>query len=375
MSDNLYETLGVGRNASDDEIKKAYRKLVMKYHPDRNQGDKKAEEKFKEIQKAYAVLSDPERRQIYDRTGRVDDGPGGAGFGFGDGDFNFADIFSQFSDFFGGGGGARERGSRSYKGADISYDIFITLEEAAQGTKKNISFRVAQQCETCHGTGAEKDSEVETCPHCHGTGRMMRQQSVFRVETTCPHCRGTGKIVKNPCKTCRGRGVVDKEKTLVVNVPQGIRNGMTLKLSGEGEAGQNGGPAGDLYVNVYVKEHEIFARPNGSDDLYCEVPISFTTAALGGEVEVATLFGKAKLTIPEGIQTGRKLRLVGKGVKNLKGAGKGDLYCVIIVETPQNLNSEQKELLKKFQEISDQQQTPKIKEFFDKIKRRMQDMF
>ena len=361
-SKDLYETLGLSKGASDDEIKKAFKRLAMKYHPDRNPGNKEAEEKFKDIQVAYAVLSDPEKRAYYDRTGQTDENMAQGFGGFGGG-FDFSDIFSQFSDLFGAQGGA----SDIRRGRDAQVQIVVSLEEAARGCKKNVRYQVERVCDDCGGSGAKKGSDVESCPHCHGTGRLVQSRGIFKVESPCPYCRGQGKIIKDPCPSCSGKGSRLDTKALLVTVPQGIRSEMTLKIRGEGEAGRYGAPAGDLYVTVYVREHEIFSRPANSDDLFFEMPVSFATAALGGEIEVPTLLGRAKISIPAGIQSGRKLRLAGKGVKRLNGSGYGDLYCIVDVETPVSLTSAQKKLLKEFEGLCTDKQKPISRDFSAKV--------
>ncbi|WP_109078823.1 molecular chaperone DnaJ [Aggregatibacter kilianii] len=369
---DYYELLGVSRSADEKEIKRAYKKLAMQYHPDRTKGDKEKEEKFKEIQEAYEVLNDKEKRAAYDQYGHAafEQGGGFGGGGFGGADFG--DIFGDmFGDIFGGGGRGRQRVVR---GDDLRYDIEITLEEAAKGTTKDIKIHTLAPCGTCHGTGAEAGSKVETCPHCHGSGRLRRQQGFFVTEQPCHFCHGTGKKIEKPCKTCHGDGRVNKPKNLSVKIPAGVDTGNQLRLSGEGAAGENGAPAGDLYVVIHVKEHHIFER-DGSN-LYCEVPISFTMAALGGEIEVPTLDGRVKLKIPEETQTGKLFRMRGKGVTSTRSGYAGDLICRIIVETPVKLNEEQKELLRKLEESLEGQskQRPKSSSFLDGVKRFFDDL-
>lgn len=367
---DFYETLGVARSANDDEIKKAYRKLAMKYHPDRNPDDKDAEEKFKEVQKAYDILSDKEKRSAYDQFGHagVDPNMGGGGFGgfggFGGAQgFDFGDIFSQM---FGGGAGGRQQ---SYQGADLQYAVEITLEEAAKGIKKRITIPTHEECDVCHGSGAKPGTSATTCSTCHGSGTIHVRQAIFQMQQTCPTCHGTGKQIKDPCMKCRGEGRVKTSKTVEVNIPAGIDDGQRIRLSGEGGPGMHGAPNGDLYVVVHVKEHKTFER-NGLD-LHCEMPISFAIAALGGEVEVPTLDGKVKLSIPKETQTGRRMRVKGKGIKSLRSSAVGDLYCHVVVETPVNLTDRQKELLEEFEKIStgmERSQTPRQKSFFDKVR-------
>ncbi|MEE3690774.1 molecular chaperone DnaJ [Glaesserella parasuis] len=366
---DYYEVLGLQKGASEQEIKRAYKRLAAKHHPDKNQGSKEAEEKFKEIKEAYEVLGDNEKRAMYDQYGHqaFEHGGGAGGFGgFGGGGFGgFEDIFSEM---FGGGFGGGGRRQRVVRGDDLRYDLEITLEEAVRGVKKDILIRTLVQCDTCHGSGAEAGSKVETCPHCHGSGRVRRQQGFFMTETVCPSCHGTGKKIEKPCKSCHGDGRVEKTKNLSVTIPAGVDTGNQLRLSGEGAAGENGAPAGDLYVVIHVKDHDIFVR-DGSN-LYCEVPISFTMAALGGEIEVPTLDGRVKLKIPAETQTGKLFRVRGKGVTSARGGYAGDLICKVIIETPVSLNEEQKELLRKLEEsLEDKgQHRPKHEGFFKGVK-------
>lgn len=371
---DYYEVLGLKKGASEQDIKRAYKRLASKHHPDKNQGSKEAEEKFKEIQEAYEVLGDSEKRAMYDQYGHQafeQGGFGGAGGGFGGfggGGFGgFEDIFSEmFGGGFGGGGGRRQRVVR---GDDLRYDIEITLEEAVKGVKKDIRIQTLAECDTCHGSGAEKGSKVETCPHCHGSGRIRRQQGFFVTEAACPHCHGTGKKIEKPCHTCHGDGRVHKTKNLSVTIPAGVDTGNQLRLSGEGAAGENGAPAGDLYVVIHVREHEIFER-DGSN-LYCEVPISFTMAALGGEIEVPTLDGKLKLKIPAETQTGKLFRVRGKGVVSARGGYAGDLICRVVIETPVSLNEEQKALLRQLEESLEgkSHHRPQQEGFLDSVKK------
>ncbi|MDG2915077.1 molecular chaperone DnaJ [Bisgaard Taxon 10/6] len=366
---DYYEILGVERGADEKAIKKAYKRLAMKYHPDRTKGDKASEEKFKEINEAYEILSDKEKRAAYDQYGHAAfeqggfGGAGAGGFGGGFGGFGgFEDIFSEMF----GSGSSRQRVVR---GDDLRYDIEISLEEAVRGVTKDIQIQTLASCDHCDGTGAEKGSKVETCPTCHGHGRVRRQQGFFMTETTCPHCHGTGKKIEKSCKKCHGDGRVHKTESLSVKIPAGVDSGNQLRLAGKGAAGENGAPAGDLYVVIHVKDHHIFERDG--NNLYCEVPISFTQAALGGEIEVPTLDGRAKLKIPEGTQTGTMFRMRGKGITAMRSGYAGDLICKITVETPVKLTDEQKDLLHKL-EISLEGKTtqrPKSSSFLDSVKK------
>ena len=369
---DYYEVLGVGRDASLDEIKKAYRKLAMKYHPDRNPDSKDAEEKFKEAKEAYEILSDGQKRAAYDQYGHAGVDPqAGMGGGFGGGGGGFADAFGGiFDEIFGGRGGGGGGGrSNIYRGADLRYNLEITLEQAAHGTETKIRIPTMEECEVCHGSGAKPGTSASTCSTCHGSGTIHVRQAIFQMQQTCPTCHGSGKEIKEPCIKCRGEGRVKTSKTVEVNIPAGIDDGQRIRLSGEGEPGQHGAPAGDLYVVVQVKAHKTFER-NGLD-LHCELPVSFATAALGGDVEVPTLDGKVKLSIPSETQTGRRMRVKGKGIKSLRSSAVGDLYCHVVVETPINLTDRQKELLEEFDKIStglDRSQTPRQKSFFDKVR-------
>ncbi|MEK9802126.1 MAG: molecular chaperone DnaJ [Curvibacter sp.] len=346
---DFYEILGVPKNASEDEIKKAYRKLAMKYHPDRNQGDsaKTAEEKFKEAKEAYEMLSDAQKRAAYDQYGHAGVDPnmrGGPGDGFGGG---FAEAFGDiFGDMF---GQQRGRGGRQvYRGSDLSYAMEITLEEAAHGKDAQIRIPSWDNCGTCHGSGAKPGTQVKTCSTCHGSGSVQMRQGFFSVQQTCPHCHGTGKIIPEPCTTCQGQGRIKRQKTLEVKIPAGIDDGMRIRSAGNGEPGTNGGPPGDLYIEIRLRKHEIFERDG--DDLHCVVPISIVTAALGGEIEVPTLQGKAAIDLPEGTQTGKQFRLRGKGIKGVRSSYPGDLYCHITVETPVKLTEHQRKLLRELDE-------------------------
>ena len=347
---DYYEVLGVPKNASDEDIKKAYRKLAMKFHPDRNQGDAEAEVKFKEAKEAYEILSDAEKRGAYDQYGHagVDPnmrgGPGGAqGFG------GFADAFGDiFGDIFGQARRQQGGGRQVYRGNDLSYAMEVTLEEAAEGKEAQIRIPSWDECDTCHGTGAKPGTSAKTCSTCHGSGSVQMRQGFFSVQQTCPHCRGSGKIIPEPCTTCHGQGKVKQQKTLEVKIPAGIDSGMRIRSTGNGEPGTNGGPPGDLYIEIRIKKHDIFERDG--DDLHCAVPISFTTAALGGEIHVPTLQGEAAIDLPEGTQTGKQFRLRGKGIKGVRSSFPGDLYCHITVETPVKLTEHQRKLLKELDE-------------------------
>jgi len=349
---DFYEILGVAKNASDEEIKKAYRKLAMKHHPDRNQGDTTtaAEVKFKEAKEAYEMLSDPQKRAAYDQHGHagVDPnmrgGPGAEGFG------GFAEAFGDiFGDVFGGGRGRGQGGGRQvYRGSDLSYAMEVTLEEAASGKDAQIRIPSWDECDTCHGTGAKPGTKPITCTTCHGAGVVQMRQGFFSVQQTCPQCQGKGKIIPDPCTTCHGQGRIKKQKTLEVKIPAGIDDGMRIRSTGNGEPGTNGGPPGDLYIEIRMKKHDIFERDG--DDLHCQVPLSFTTAALGGEIEVPTLAGKAAIDIPEGTQAGKQFRLRGKGIKGVRSSYPGDLYCHVSIETPVKLSEHQRKLLKELEE-------------------------
>jgi len=375
---DYYEVLGVQKNATEKEIKKAFKRLAMKHHPDRNQDNQEeAEVKFKEGKEAYDVLSDGQKRAAYDQFGHagVDQS---AGMGGGHGGGSFSDVFGDvFGDIFGGGGGARgQGGQRVYRGADLRYNLELDLEEAVSGTSVNIRVPTLVACEPCGGSGAKKGTKPTTCTTCGGHGQVRMQQGFFSLQQTCPRCNGTGKMIADPCTSCKGQGRVEKNKTLAVKVPAGVDNGDRIRLSGEGEAGENGGPAGDLYVQMSVREHKIFQR-DGSD-LYCEVPIAIAAASLGGELDVPTLGGKVKLKIPAETQTGKLFRLRGKGVKSVRGGAVGDLMCKVIIETPVNLTKKQKELLEEFDKSLKEDKkshSPKasnwvagVKKFFDDMK-------
>jgi molecular chaperone DnaJ len=349
---DYYETLGVPKNASEEEIKKSYRKLAMKYHPDRNQGDasKDAEGKFKEAKEAYEMLSDAQKRAAYDQYGHAGVDPNMRGAAGAEGMGGFAEAFGDiFGDIFGQQrGGARGGGRQVFRGSDLSYAMEITLEEAAFGKEAQIRIPTWDQCETCSGSGAKPGTQAKTCTTCQGQGAVQMRQGFFSVQQTCPTCRGAGKIIPEPCTVCHGQGKIKKQKTLEVKIPAGIDDGMRIRSAGNGEPGSNGGPPGDLYIEIRLKKHDIFERDG--DDLHCAVPISFTTAALGGEIEVPTLAGKAAIDIPEGTQAGKQFRLRGKGLKGVRSSYPGDLYCHITVETPVKLTEHQRKILKELDE-------------------------
>ncbi|MBN2689922.1 MAG: molecular chaperone DnaJ [Gammaproteobacteria bacterium] len=368
---DYYAVLGVQKNASEADIKKAYRKMAMKYHPDRNAGDKKAEEKFKEIKEAYEVLSNPQKRSAYDQFGHagVNAGMGGAG---GAGFEGFGDIFGDiFGDMFSGGarGGARRR-SYAQPGADLVYNLSIDLEKAVFGETIKIKLPVYSKCKKCEGTGAKKGSSPTTCSTCGGSGQVRMQRGFIAIQQTCPNCHGAGTVINDPCPECGGQGRVREQKTLSVKIPPGVDDGDRIRLAGEGEAGLHGGPAGDLYVQIHVKPHAIFERDG--NNLLCDVPISFVMASLGGELEIPTLSGKVKLKIPPETQSGKMFRLRGKGVKSVRSSLTGDLLCKVAVETPVKLTSVQKEMLRKFEEsiqADAKRHSPQSRNWFDSIKK------
>lgn len=363
---DFYEILGLAKNASEDEIKKSYRKLAMKFHPDRNPDNKDAEAKFKEAKEAYEILSDAEKRAAYDRFGHAGVDPNAAGAGAG-GPGGFADVFGDiFGDIFGGAGG---RGGRSnvYRGADLRYAMDITLEQAARGFETEIRVPSWESCDVCSGSGAKPGTKPKTCSTCGGAGQVRMQQGFFSIQQTCPTCRGSGRIIPEPCTNCEGVGRVKRNKTLAVKIPAGIDDGMRIRSAGNGEPGINGGPSGDLYVEIRVKPHAVFQREG--DDLHCEIPLSFPVAALGGEIEVPTLGGKALLTIPEGTQSGKSFRLRAKGVKNVRSQTVGDLYCHVAVETPVKLTDKQKQLLRELDaSLKDPRHSPASKGWMDRVK-------
>ena len=368
---DYYEVLGVARDAAEAEIKKAYRRLAMKHHPDRNPGDADAEASFKEAKEAYEVLSDREKRSTYDQFGHagVDAQMGGGRPGGGFGPDAFGDIFGDvFGDIF--GGGSRRGRSTMFRGSDLRYELALDLEQAVFGDTINITIPTLASCETCDGSGAKPGTSPVTCKTCGGAGQVRVTQGFFSIQQVCPACRGSGKVVEQPCGDCQGRGRVQKSKTLAVKVPAGVDNGDRIRLTGEGEAGQNGGPPGDLYVEIRVRPHPIFERDGA--DLQCTIPISFSTAVLGGQVEVPTLQGEVNLKIPPETQSGKVFRLRGKGVRPVRGSGTGDLYCRAEIETPVNLTAEQKQLLEAFNDAlvaGGQGHRPRSESWMDGVKR------
>ena len=361
---DYYEVLGVNKDATDDDLKKAYRKLAMKWHPDRNPDNPKAEEHFKEAKEAYEVLSDAGKRGAYDQFGhagvsqQAGGAPGGAGFG---------DIFSDiFGEIFGGGRGGR---STVFRGADLRYNLELTLEQAAHGFDTRIRIPAATACETCKGSGARPGTQRASCPACRGAGQIRVSQGPFSIAQTCPRCHGSGSIIPNPCAACSGTGRIKLQKTLAVKIPAGVDEGDRVRLSGEGEPGVNGGPPGDLYVQVHVKPHAVFQRDH--DDLHCEMPVSITTAALGGEISIPTLDGSAKIRVPAETQSGKTFRLKSKGIKGVRSQFPGELFCHVVVETPVSLTERQRQLLREFDAISAQdsaRHNPRAKGWFDKVK-------
>jgi molecular chaperone DnaJ len=368
---DYYEVLGVERNASEEEVKRAYRRLAVKFHPDKNPDDPHAEEKFKELGEAYDVLMDSDKRAAYDRFGHAAFASGGAGFG------GFHDPFDIFREVFGGGGfgggifetffgGAGARSEDRQRGSDLRYDMQIRLEEAAFGVEKEIEIEKLDTCDKCHGSGAEPGSRTINCPTCGGRGQVISSRGFFHVSQTCPRCRGAGEIIEKPCPKCHGEGRVEKLSRVKLKIPAGIREASRLRSSHNGEAGIRGAPPGDLYVVIHIKEHQIFQREN--DDLYCEVPIAFSLAALGGEVDVPTLEGKAHLKVPAGTQSGQMFKLRGKGITNVNGRGRGDLFARLIVEVPSRLNVEQRRKLEEFAALCSDENTPLRKSFFERAK-------
>ncbi|MDM8567777.1 molecular chaperone DnaJ [Candidatus Halobeggiatoa sp. HSG11] len=378
MSKNdYYQVLGLQKNASEDEIKKAYRRSAMKHHPDRNPDNKQAEEKFKEIKEAYEILSDPQKRAAYDQFGHAGVDPSMGGGAGGPGFSGFGDIGDIFESVFGGagfrnGGGGGGGGNRAFRGGDLRYDLSLSLEEVVTGTEVKIRIPSHVVCSKCGGSGAKPGTSPKTCQRCDGHGQIRVTQGFFSVQQTCPSCRGAGKVITEPCRACRGSGRMQEHKTLSVKVPAGVDNGDRIRLSGEGEAGVNGGPAGDLYVQINVRSHNIFSRED--NHLFCEVPISIVTAALGGELEAPTLKGRVVLKIPPETQTGKVFRIRNKGVKPVRGGAVGDLHCRVIVETPVNLTSHQKDLLKEFDASMGKKHSPKQNSWLDGVKKFFEDM-
>jgi molecular chaperone DnaJ len=365
---DYYEVLGVGRNATGEEVKRAYRKLAVKFHPDKNPEDPQAEDKFKELGEAYDVLMDADKRAAYDRFGHTAFAQGAAARGFHDPFDIFREVFGGagggiFETFFGGVG---MRGEDRQRGSDLRYDMQISLEEAAFGTDKEIEVRKLDVCDKCAGTGAEAGSRTITCPACGGRGQVISSRGFFQVSQTCPRCRGAGEMVEKPCRQCHGEGRLEKLSRIKLKIPAGIQDGSRLRSSRNGEAGIRGGQPGDLYVVIHVKEHKIFQREN--DDLYCEVPIAFSVAALGGEIEAPTLQGKAQLKVPAGTQSGQMFRLRGKGILNVNGRERGDLLARLIVEVPSRLNTEQRKKLEEFAALCGEENTPMRKSFFERAK-------
>ena len=375
---DYYKVLGIEKNASEAEIKKAFKRLAMKHHPDRNPDNKESEEKFKEAKEAYEVLSDAQKRSAYDQFGHAGVDPsagmGGAG-GFGGG-ASFSDIFGDvFGDIFGGGGRGRGGGAHAYRGDDLQYNLELNLEDAVHGTQVDIRIPTHIACDECGGSGAKQGTSPTTCTTCGGVGQVRMQQGFFSLQQTCPRCHGRGKMISDPCGKCHGQGRVQKHKTLSVKVPAGVDNGDRIRLTGEGEAGEQGGPAGDLYVHITVKPHHIFMRDG--NDLYCEVPIDMAVAALGGELEVPTLDGRLKLKIPAETQSGKMFRLRGKGVRSVRSGAAGDLMCKVQVETPVKLTKRQKELLEEFGKSLKEdsvQHSPRSSSWLDSVKKFFEDM-
>ena len=365
---DLYDILSVNRDASDEDIKKSYRKLAMKYHPDRNPDSKDSEEKFKEAKSAYEILSEPEKRRAYDAYGHAGINPQGGGGPGGEGMGGFSEAFGDiFGEIFGGRGG--RGGQQVYRGADLRYNMDITLEQAARGTETKIRIPSLDECATCKGTGAKPGTQPKTCHTCNGQGQVRMQQGFFSIQQTCPTCHGNGKVIADPCVPCGGSGRIKNHKTLSVKIPSGVDDGDRIRLSGEGEAGMNGGPPGDLYVVVQLKPHAVFQREGA--DLHCEMPISFTIAALGGDIHIPTLDGEAKIKIPAETQSGQVFRLRGKGIRPVRQTSAGDLMCHVVVETPVRLTDQQKELLRELEEINKKdgdRHNPRAKSFMDKVK-------
>lgn len=384
MAEDYYSILGVAKGANEDELKKAYRKLAMQYHPDKNQGDAAAEKKFKSINEAYDVLKDPQKRAAYDRFGHdafSSNGMGAAGGGAA-GNYDFSGSFSDiFEDLFGeftgqrrgGGGGRQQPQSSAARGNDLRYNLDITLEDAFKGKQQTIKVTSSGACDVCEGSGAEKGTQAENCSTCNGRGTVRAQQGFFTIERSCATCHGTGKVIKHPCKNCAGSGRVRKEKSLSVSIPAGVEEGTRIRLAGEGEAGFRGGQPGDLYIFLSIKPHKIFRRDGAN--IFCNVPLPFSTASLGGHVEVPTIDGgRVKVNIPEGTQSGHQFRLKGKGMSILRSSAKGDMYIEVAVETPVNLNKKQKEILKEFEKNAGKDTSPASDSFFTRVKEFWEDL-
>ena len=368
---DFYDVLGVNKNASPEELKSAYRKLAVKHHPDKNPGDKAAEEKFKEAGEAYGILSDQEKKQNYDNFGHAAfEGGGGrssGGFGGGFGGTDFSDIFEDFFGDFGGGGRSRGRRSTNNRGSDLRYDLSISLEEAYEGKKQDIKFSTTEKCNTCKGNGSKPGSSPDRCTTCGGNGKVRSNQGFFTVQQTCPQCAGSGEEITNPCSDCNGQGSNQTSKKISVTIPKGVDDGTRIRLAGKGEAGTKGGASGDLYLFINVNTHDLFKRSD--ENLFFEFPISIADAALGTTIEIPTIDGgKAKIKIPDGTQNGKQFRLKGKGMPYMRGSGNGDLYVQVNTEVPISLNKAQKELLEKFREIENEKSNPSIKKFFQKAK-------
>lgn len=367
---DYYQVLGVGREAGADDIKKAYRKQAMQYHPDRNPGDKSAEQKFKEASEAYEILKDDEKKAAYNRYGHAAFERGGPGAGGADFTSSFADVFDDlFGDFM----GARGRARTNFRGGDLRYNLEISLEEAFNGKRAKVRVSASVGCDDCKGSGAAGGAQPITCPTCQGAGKVRAQQGFFTIERACSTCQGAGRVIKNPCSSCRGSGRVQREKTLSVNIPAGVEEGTRIRLSGEGEAGMRGAPPGDLYIFLSIAPHRLFQRDGA--DIHCRVPITVTAAALGGAIEVPTIDGgRARVTIPSGTQSGRQFRLKSKGMKMMRGAGRGDMYIHTVVETPVNLSKKQKDLLREFEKTGGEKTNPQSAGFFTKVKELWDDL-